>query len=277
MATLSSVHPKGLHIALVKYALVTAIVAAIMKLIFAIDGLVGQELAEFSLQTHPFVPPSRTDSRSPCPALNTLANHGFLPHDGRGISYSNYIRAMREGYNLSLPLATLLTYGGHMILSQYSALSLSDLSRHNFIEHNASLGHPDAVGDEEYAPTKASLSLIYQMTNESTDGSFMTMHDFASARVLREREYKWPALDPLHEEIARGEISMVLGVFGGANETVPVRWLQEWWLNERFPEDFKPRHSQTLFKTVRGSWKVKRLMREIKKAANVKRQLHELD
>jgi hypothetical protein len=30
--------------------------------------------------------PGPNDSRSPCPALNALANHGYLPHDGNNIT-----------------------------------------------------------------------------------------------------------------------------------------------------------------------------------------------
>jgi hypothetical protein len=33
----------------------------------------------------PYVPPKQGDSRSPCPALNAMANHGILPHDGNSI------------------------------------------------------------------------------------------------------------------------------------------------------------------------------------------------
>lgn len=199
-------------------------------------------------------------------------NPGHRPHDGREITRTDYIRALREGYNLSLPLATLLTFGGHILLSQYSVLSLADLSRHNYIEHNASLGHRDAIGDEEYAPWKASPMLIDQLLNQSTDGQFMNMHDFAMARVIREKAYSHP-LDALHEEIARGEMSMVLGIFGQGNETVPVEWIREWWLNERFPEGFVPSREQTLLKTVQGSIKVNLLMEEIRAEASVKRSV----
>ncbi|KAK1246486.1 hypothetical protein MKX08_000288 [Trichoderma sp. CBMAI-0020] len=31
-------------------------------------------------------PPGPEDSRGPCPALNSLANHGFLPHSGKNIT-----------------------------------------------------------------------------------------------------------------------------------------------------------------------------------------------
>jgi hypothetical protein len=29
-----------------------------------------------------FVPPTSTDQRGPCPGLNAMANHGYLPHNG---------------------------------------------------------------------------------------------------------------------------------------------------------------------------------------------------
>ena len=32
-----------------------------------------------------YQPPGPDDSRSPCPALNALANHGYLPRDGKNI------------------------------------------------------------------------------------------------------------------------------------------------------------------------------------------------
>ena len=31
---------------------------------------------------YPYMAPKATDSRGPCPGLNTLANHGYLPRDG---------------------------------------------------------------------------------------------------------------------------------------------------------------------------------------------------
>ena len=38
--------------------------------------------------------PGPDDLRGPCPALNTLANHGYLPRDGRNVYVSDIIFAM---------------------------------------------------------------------------------------------------------------------------------------------------------------------------------------
>ncbi|KAL6298229.1 hypothetical protein BKA93DRAFT_706072, partial [Sparassis latifolia] len=123
-------------------------------------------------------------------------------HDGRGITRDAYIRALRDGYNLSVPLVTFLAYASRAV--QLALLSLADLARHNFIEHSESLGHADATGDAEYAPSKADPQLISQR-----------------ARLCREELYG-RLLDPLHGEIAHGEMSMVLGIFGQGNDAVPV-------------------------------------------------------
>ena len=40
--------------------------------------------------------------------MNTLANHGFLPHDGRNITKENAVKALGDGLNFDAPLATLM-------------------------------------------------------------------------------------------------------------------------------------------------------------------------
>ena len=40
--------------------------------------------------------------------MNTLANHGFLPHDGRNITKDNAITALRTGLNFDTTLAGIM-------------------------------------------------------------------------------------------------------------------------------------------------------------------------
>ncbi|KAJ7237591.1 Cloroperoxidase [Mycena rebaudengoi] len=47
-------------------------------------------------QKHKFIAPGPTDSRSPCPGLNTFANHGYLP---RNISIPLLMDATLKGFN----------------------------------------------------------------------------------------------------------------------------------------------------------------------------------
>jgi hypothetical protein len=46
--------------------------------------------------THQYAPPSASDKRGPCPGLNSLANHNFIPHNGI-VTYLNAITASNTG------------------------------------------------------------------------------------------------------------------------------------------------------------------------------------
>lgn len=50
--------------------------------------------------------------RAPCPVLNTLANHEFLPHDGRNITLDKAIDALGSAMNIAPALATTFFNGG---------------------------------------------------------------------------------------------------------------------------------------------------------------------
>lgn len=40
--------------------------------------------------------------------MNTLANHGFLPRDGRNITKENAVFALNTGLNFDVPLAKIM-------------------------------------------------------------------------------------------------------------------------------------------------------------------------
>ena len=73
-----------------------------------------------------------TLGRSPCPMVNALANHGYLPRDGKDVSLATLIKGAKEGVNLA-PDATLLvglkalqtSSTGHWL-----SFHLDDLSKH---------------------------------------------------------------------------------------------------------------------------------------------------
>ncbi|KAH6897713.1 Chloroperoxidase [Coprinopsis sp. MPI-PUGE-AT-0042] len=63
---------------------------------------------------HPFIAPGPGDLRGPCPALNTLANHGYLPRDGVA-SPAQIITAIQEGFNMENSVARFNTYVNHLL------------------------------------------------------------------------------------------------------------------------------------------------------------------
>jgi hypothetical protein len=73
--------------------------------------------------------------------LNTLANHEFLPHDGREFTLDRVVYALKTGLNISEEI-------GEMLFKQALATNpaenattwgLDTLSTHNILEHDASL------------------------------------------------------------------------------------------------------------------------------------------
>ncbi|GAA5913046.1 hypothetical protein JCM6882_005546 [Rhodosporidiobolus microsporus] len=73
---------------------------------------------------HPFQAPGPTDQRGPCPGLNTLANHGYLPRSGI-VTGSEIIEAVGEGFNMAADLAGLLVliavaFGGNLETATFS-------------------------------------------------------------------------------------------------------------------------------------------------------------
>ncbi|KAJ5769096.1 hypothetical protein N7520_003655 [Penicillium odoratum] len=62
---------------------------------------------------HAFQPPdfANGDQRGPCPGLNALANHGYIPRKGV-VSFGNVIAAINEVYGMGVDLATILAIMG---------------------------------------------------------------------------------------------------------------------------------------------------------------------
>ncbi|KAM3499875.1 hypothetical protein MY10362_006909 [Beauveria mimosiformis] len=55
-----------------------------------------------------WAPPRHDDFRGPCPMMNTLANHGYIPRDGRNITKHNAIIGLGNGLNFGAELASLM-------------------------------------------------------------------------------------------------------------------------------------------------------------------------
>jgi hypothetical protein len=115
-----------------------------MKFLYTLLATIGLTVA---LDFGDWHPPVVGDLRSPCPALNSLANHGFIPHNGRGISVPVAVKAMKEALNASTEVATTIALAGMRTSTTPSSgtFTLGDLKRHDIIEHDGSLSRKDAA------------------------------------------------------------------------------------------------------------------------------------
>ncbi|KAG9112986.1 hypothetical protein FRC07_007819, partial [Ceratobasidium sp. 392] len=57
--------------------------------------------------THAFQPPTPGDLRGPCPGLNALANHGYLPRNGL-VTFNQAIQACNSVFGMGVDIATTL-------------------------------------------------------------------------------------------------------------------------------------------------------------------------
>ncbi|KAF2837283.1 hypothetical protein M501DRAFT_938097 [Patellaria atrata CBS 101060] len=88
---------------------VQAVLDNVLGLIPTNDAVRG--LKKFPEPAHPFRAPGPTDQRGPCPGLNTLANHGYIPRNG--IATIGQINAgTARLFNMGVDLSTLLATGG---------------------------------------------------------------------------------------------------------------------------------------------------------------------
>ncbi|KAK5111732.1 hypothetical protein LTR85_011777 [Meristemomyces frigidus] len=86
--------------------------------------------------------------RSPCPALNTLANHGYLPHSGKGITTADIISAFAVGQNFAADTVTGAAAGALALCSAETGVNctmwdLDMLDKPHEIEHDNSLSRED--------------------------------------------------------------------------------------------------------------------------------------
>ncbi|KAF8974246.1 aromatic peroxygenase precursor [Flammula alnicola] len=63
---------------------------------------------------HPWIEAGLNDIRGPCPGLNTLASHGWLPRNGIATP-AEIVNAVQEGFNMANDLAIFVTYAAFLV------------------------------------------------------------------------------------------------------------------------------------------------------------------
>jgi len=63
---------------------------------------------------HPWRPLGPGDVRGPCPGLNTLASHGWLPRSGVATP-AQIVAAVQDAFNMHNGLALFVAYGAHLV------------------------------------------------------------------------------------------------------------------------------------------------------------------
>ncbi|KAM7208308.1 Chloroperoxidase [Naviculisporaceae sp. PSN 640] len=195
-------------------------------------------------------PPGPYDVRGPCPMLNTLANHGFLPHDGKDITREIAANALFDALHINKTLGEFLFNFGVTTNPKPNAtsFSLNDLGNHNILEHDASLSRSDA----HFGSTIAFNQSIFDETKSHWTAETVDLQMSANARTARIKtcqatnpEY---SMSDLGDAFSLGESAAYVIIIGDRKSaTVPRSWLTWFFEHEELPQHLGWKRSETEF------------------------------
>ncbi|KAF2864997.1 Peroxidase, family 2-domain-containing protein [Massariosphaeria phaeospora] len=202
--------------------------------------------------------PSADDDRAPCPMLNTLANHGFLPHNGRAITRDIFLKGVTDALNFDRESVDRLFGGALGAVPEFNATSfdLGMLHVKNFIEHDGSTSMQDVILDQQ--------SSVY---HEPTFSNFMSYipHDantisIPAAAAAKARHFKdMSKINPRFSILASQQTPVMLEmasmflVFGPAATTkekgADRAFFEYFFRNQRLPVElgWTPPQTEILF------------------------------
>ncbi|KAJ7125263.1 Cloroperoxidase [Mycena epipterygia] len=184
-----------------------------------------------------FIPPKPTDSRGPCPALNSLANHGYLPRNGQNLTIRSVLQASYDVYNIDPAVLVGVAKLGLLTSNEPESFTLDDLKLHGTIEFDASLSRADfATGDN----THFNETIFSTLANANPGVDY---YDVASAgqvqfERLADSERTNPNITNTDKEIGFRSFTsaLYLAVFGNITTGVaPKNFVQIWFREERLP------------------------------------------
>jgi Peroxidase, family 2 len=164
-----------------------------------------------------------SDLRSPCPVINSLANHGYLPRDGRDVQVNDFTTALKEiglsstlraflsnpiflekkqssdlklpkslfgriWYKIRNPWSILFSKFGMRNPGQVDSmgnkcLNLDQLALHGAVEHDVSLTRLDFAQGDNFTIQPGLLKGL--LAASSDGGTTLTAQDLASLRKRR--------------------------------------------------------------------------------------------
>ncbi|KAF1335966.1 hypothetical protein FI667_g775, partial [Globisporangium splendens] len=174
--------------------------------------------------------------RTPCPALNTLANHGYLPRNGQNISRAMFTEALMSRFNTAADLTAFF------VNALPDPVNLDFISTHNFIEHDASLVHSDVYFGRP--PNEVNMTLVADLLSRKNSEGRIGLQEVGQAR--KDRLAACKANNPQCDfgagpfQRAFGEAGLLIGGLGaGRNDSISVAHAISFLVLEKFPSDFE--------------------------------------
>ncbi|KAL4995242.1 Chloroperoxidase [Aspergillus recurvatus] len=178
------------------------------------------------------------DARSPCPMMNTLANHGYIHRDGRNITREGLANGLVDSINFSPELAESMF---DLILAMdptATSFDLDSLNAHNVGEHDASLSRADAYFGNNHVFNPS----VFAQTRAYWQKPTLTAAMLANSKIARQLHSK--AFNPTYtyteqtEQTSHTETGFPILAFGDIEAgTVDRAFVEYWFENERLPSE----------------------------------------
>ncbi|TFK34379.1 Chloroperoxidase [Crucibulum laeve] len=139
---------------------------------------------------HPWKPLRKGDIRGPCPGLNTLASHGWLPRSGVATP-AQIVNAVQEGFNMENTIAIFVTYAaflvdGNLVTNQLSIggktpetgpdppkpAIVGGLDTHAVFEGDASMTRGDAFFGDNHSFNETLFDEFVAFSNKFGGGKY---------------------------------------------------------------------------------------------------------
>ncbi|KAF6828103.1 hypothetical protein CPLU01_08700 [Colletotrichum plurivorum] len=206
-------------------------------LIFSV-ALTADAFAIVRRDANDWAAPTAADRRSPCPMVNTLANHGYLPRNGLNVSLADLITGFTAAVNLD-PAATTLVGQKALLTSttgNNATFNLDDLNTHGIIEHDGSLSRKDTYFGDNHSFDQEIWASVASHFTEST----ISIPTAAKARAARLQAAA--AANPDFSLDANGvqfsfiETALYLSIFGNlVDGNANTEWVKVLFEQERLP------------------------------------------
>ncbi|KAI6362063.1 hypothetical protein MCOR25_006298 [Pyricularia grisea] len=184
---------------------------------------------------HQYQAPGANDVRSPCPMLNALANHGYLPRSGLNIDMATLKQGFTDGVNLA-PDATEFAGNKALTAGDGTRFNLDELKKHHILEHDGSLSRQDIALGNNLVLNQT----IWSKTLQDFPNDQISLSDSARARKHRHADAKAANSQydlPLNEQlISFIESALYQSVFGqGTDGGARKDWIRTLFEQERLP------------------------------------------
>lgn len=135
---------------------------------------------------------STSASNSPCNLTTSRANHGILPHDGKNITFRDLNTTVRQTFNFAPSFCFFVPkFSADFLGRSYwtDKFDLEELSKHNAIEHDASLTRRDValVADQSKPDLRLVEELLSAATGKGPSGELLLTKEDLSKQLAKRR------------------------------------------------------------------------------------------